>query len=171
MNSGDIQTGAVCPTESYARYVQPGAMVVRAWLMSHGDRGRTLLWEDVLRTVYQERGHWDSLVAQYKKCLAGDVPSWGDCFSQAVVFCAVLRAIGYGQEAVLVAVTCHVGEPFERALHATVALLAEDEWYCLDITKPSIEDAIFRAGRLGDVLKTNPYVCMFNDRRWRIAEE
>lgn len=169
MNPGAIRTAAVGRTGRYTRCVQPEATAVRAWLMLHEDRGRTLLWEDVLRVVYQERAQWDSVVAQYKKCLAGDVSSWGDCFSQAVVLCAALRAVGYGEEEVFVAVTCHVGEPFERALHATVALLADNDWYCLDTTKSSIENAVFHAGRLEDVLKTNPYVCMFNDRTWQVA--
>jgi hypothetical protein len=78
--------------------------------------------------------------------------------------------MGYGEEAVFVAVTCHVGEPFEKALHATVLLLAEGEWYCLDVTKPSVRDALLRAGRLEELFSTNPHVCMFNDQRWQIAE-
>jgi len=54
--------------------------------------------------------------------------------------------------------------PYPRALEEHVPLAKHSQ------TKPGLEEAILPIGNLEDLLSTNPYVCMFNDQRWRIAE-
>lgn len=157
------------PRLKYIEYVQPEAPMVKAWLMSHRYPERSLTWEDVLKAIYRNRNEWDLLVARYKHYVTPDASSWGDCFSQAIVLCAVLRAIGFSKDSVFVMVACHIGESFGEALHATVILYTDNGWYRLDTMKPSFEDAILHIKRLTDRLKTNPYVCIFNDQIWKVA--
>lgn len=154
----------------YKEYVKPGAKEVQAWLGHMCAQGWGSSCTEVVRTIYARRAQWDSLVTQYVGRLGAGALSWGNCFSHAVFLCAVLRALAYGADHCVVLVTCHDVEPFERALHATVAVYDGDGWYCVDAAKPRQEDAIMQLGNLEELLRTNPYVCMFNDRRWQVAK-
>jgi len=158
----------------WARYVMPAAEEVEMWVSQLRSQVRSeklrLSCRDVVDAIYSRRPAWDSLVARYKVRLGTSASLWGRCFSHAVFLCAVFRALGFGADHALVAVTCHEGEPFEKALHATVVLYDDAGWHCVDVTKPGPEEAILPIGNLEDLLSTNPYVCMFNDQRWRIAE-
>jgi len=154
----------------YTECVRPKAREVEAWLGQICGQRCAFSCRDVVGTIYARRAEWDSLVTRYKGGLRPNAPSWGRCFSHAVFLCAVFRALGYGADHTLVAITCHDGEPFEKALHATVVLCDDGGWYCVDVTKPSPEEAILPIANLEDLSRTNPYVCVFNDQSWQVAE-
>ncbi|MBT9165289.1 MAG: hypothetical protein DDT22_00823 [candidate division WS2 bacterium] len=111
----------------------------------------------LVKFIYQNRTLWNKLFYEHNH-----FKDWGECFVQSLSLCAVLRSLGYNKEEVYVIVTCHRGELFEKALHASV-IAFENGWYSVDLTKTSPLEAVWHIGTPDTLLKTNPFICLFND--------
>ena len=102
---------------------------------------------------------WLTLLGKY----FGSSVEFGRCFKSSILMCAVLRALGFGEEHVFVIVTCHKGEPFSDALHAGTVVKIEDEWFYIDMTKSFCMGRVHGLVSLGNLVEHNRCIAMFND--------
>lgn len=115
----------------------------------------------LMGSIFGQRSAWDQVVASYW----GDRHSaFGDCYMNAVVLCSILRHAGYPADSCYVSITCHLGEDFGRATHATTLVQHEGTWFMLDATKRDLFSGCWKLASLRQFFERNRLFCLFNDR-------
>ncbi|MCK4259613.1 MAG: hypothetical protein KAX49_11585 [Halanaerobiales bacterium] len=144
-------------------YVKPSANEI----MSFVNVIKDLSLKQIINKCISNQNKWGKMVIDF---LEEKVKSAGECFCKSVTLCSLLRTLGYSEKVCFVIIACHNNENFGNATHATLLLKENEEWYIIDTTKDSIDEAMQKIPSLLYFTKHNRVICLFNETHGFIAE-
>lgn len=137
-----------------ADVLPPGSWTPPSWLV--GD----LCLEVIMDSAIANKAGWEQLLDWYWR---GRSSPLGECYRNAVVVCSLLRQMGFSADSCYVAITCHLGEDYGQATHATVLVSDKDSWALLDATKNDPALGYRAIASLREFSGHNRLVCLFNE--------